>query len=111
MLKFLFVNFYAFVLLALAGALFFIPLNILIIILKFSIILFCIVGSINIFMQWEKKNRIINLLIKKNEKEFRISSFDPFMETLCSQLVVIYVLIKIGHLKKIRMIFRKWRSG
>ena len=108
MLKFIFINAYAFVLLLLGVAIILIPINIVMIILKCACAVLCIVGAVNIFMQWKRKNRMIKILLKRNADEFNPDSFDAYMETFCSQLVVAYVLIKIGHGDKFAMLFRKW---
>ena len=67
-----------------------------------------VLASINIFMQWKRKLRMIKFLLKRNENDFDKESFRPYMGTFCSQIVVIYVLFKIGHINKLRILYSEF---
>jgi hypothetical protein len=50
---------------------------------------------------------MINVLIQRNRDGFNEEAFKPYMETLCSQLVVLVVLIKIKHTNKFCKLLEK----
>lgn len=111
MLKFLFINIFAFLLLALGIIFFILPFEIFLHIFKYVLSILFIAAAVNIFIQWKRKQRIIELLLKRNENEFNKDSFKPFMETFCSQMAVIYVLIKIGHIDKLKILYSELFKG
>jgi hypothetical protein len=55
-----------------------------------AIKLFTIAGKL--FSAWEDKNEKINILIKRNQDEFRPDTFNVFMQAPCGRLIVHYVL-------------------
>jgi hypothetical protein len=100
---FVYFNIYAFILLVVGIGVYFIPINVFILILKITLSILLFVGSFNIFMTWNRKQRILNLLLAKNKEEIKFESFKPFMHDLCTQLIVLYVLIKK---KNVQIFFR-----
>jgi hypothetical protein len=108
MLRFLFINTYAFLLLIIAAAIVFVPSDILLILLKGIGALLCVIAAINILLQWKRKKRMIKVLLRRNASGFNLESFKPYMETFCSQLVVVYVLKKIGHTDKLAELYTGW---
>ncbi|MDR0321624.1 MAG: hypothetical protein LBI28_08980 [Treponema sp.] len=55
-----------------------------------AIKLFTIAGKL--FSAWEDKKEKIDILIKRNQDEFRPDTFDVFMQAPCGRLIVHYVL-------------------
>jgi hypothetical protein len=55
-----------------------------------AIKLFMIAGKL--FSTWEDKIKKIDILIKRNQEEFRPDTFDVFMQAPCGRLVVHQVL-------------------
>lgn len=109
--KFLFINFYAFLLLLVSVVIFVIPNNIFLIVIKTGLGLFALFGTVTILSMWKRKLRMIDVLMKRNSDGFNEESFQPYMETFCSQLVVLYVLKKIGHLDKFKGLFSTfWKN-
>ena len=108
MLLFIFINSFAFLLLGLAVFIGYIPINVLLVILKYSCSLLCVIAAVNIFSQWKRKKRMIEILLKRNKDEFKIESFTNYMETFCSQLVVIYVLKKLKRLDALKGLYLSW---
>jgi hypothetical protein len=106
--RFLFLNIYAFVLLILGIGAIFISSELFILIIKFLIAIVLIGYSISIFLKYKRKKRMIKVLLERNRNGFVKDSFKPYMETLCTQLVVIYVLNKIGYQSAFKMLFEEY---
>jgi hypothetical protein len=99
-LLFLFLNIYAILLLGICAVCVFVPNDAFIFILKIVIGLFCFAGTVEIVISWSRKKRMIGVLLKRNRDGFNEKSFAPYMETPCSQLVVLYVLFKNKQIKQ-----------
>jgi hypothetical protein len=108
LLKFLFINIYAFLLVIGGIAIIFIPNNIIVYILKWLAGLLCLYGAISIFSMWKRKKRMIKVLLKRNENVINYDSFKPYMETFCTQLVVIYVLKKMKRMDIFFDLYPAW---
>jgi amino acid transporter len=105
---FLFLNIYSFLLLALGAAVFFLSNETLLLIIKIVLIAYCAVGATGIMFSWRRKQRMIKVLLQRNRGGFNERAFAPYMETLCAQLVVLYVLFRTGHLRRFFGISRKY---
>jgi hypothetical protein len=55
-----------------------------------AVYLFTIAGRL--FSAWEDKKEKIDILIKRNQDEFRPDTFSVFMQAPCGRLIVHYVL-------------------
>jgi hypothetical protein len=91
-LRFVYLNSYAFFLLFLGMVIVLVPTESLIIIIKSIAVLFCIVSSFSMFFSWKKKKRIMAVLRGRNRKEFRPDTFKRQMMTFCGRLLVKSVL-------------------
>jgi len=98
-LRYMYFNFYAFLLIAMGAGIFFLPFSVFVFILRVVLSACLVSAAFAILKTWNRKKRVIKLLLAKNEKEFAINSFKPFMSELCMQLIVIYVLCKKGKLR------------
>jgi len=96
-LRFLYINIYAFLLFILGISVYFIPINVLLIIIKFVIIAYCLAGAITILSRYKIKLRQINILEKRNSKNIRPDTFKMHIKTPCGQVLVSKVL---GDLRK-----------
>ena len=95
MSRFLYLNIYSFLIvcagiLTLAMPFYLINRWTLVIQAIIAIKLFTIAGRL--FSTWGSKKREIDILIKKNQVEFRPDTFDIFMQAPCGRLVVHQVL-------------------
>jgi hypothetical protein len=81
-------NIYAFLLLGLGAAVFFVPTGIFLIILKSLVVLWCAVGAVIIFSQWKQKKRKMIILLARNRNEVRPDTFKQLSGTLCGQLMI-----------------------
>lgn len=99
--RFLFLNFYAFLLLFGGIGIGVIPLyqkSLWYIAPQLIFVIICIRGSIGIFSSWEQKKREYSILFRKNEKEIRPGSFSDYMQAPCGRLLTIIVLYGLGRL-------------
>jgi hypothetical protein len=95
-----FLNIYAILLLGICAVVVFVSNDTFIYILKIIISLFCFAGAVEIVISWPRKKRMIGVLFKRNRDGFNEKSFESYMETPCSQLVVLYVLFKNKQIKQ-----------
>jgi len=86
--RFLYINVFAFILIGISCYIFFIPLNLFIIILKILFVLIPLIISIGIFCQWKAKNRKLKTLILRNRKIIRVDTFENLRETPCGWVLV-----------------------
>lgn len=99
--RFLFLNFYAFLLLFIGvgiGVVPFYKLNWWLVALQVIIVGTFIVSSIRIFSMWEHKKRDYSILMRKNEQGFRPTSFSDYMQAPCGRLLTILVLHDLGQM-------------
>ena len=95
MSRFLYLNIYSFLL---AGAGILTLLSPFYLITKWVLIIQVIIAvkfflfSARLFSTWEEKNKKIDILMKKNIKEFRPDTFEIFMQAPCGRLIVHQVL-------------------
>jgi hypothetical protein len=95
MSRFLYLNIYSFLLVFAGIATLAAPFYML---SKWTIIIQCIVAvklfviSGQLFSTWGSKKREIELLIKRNQKEFRPDTFEVFMRAPCGRLIARQVL-------------------
>jgi hypothetical protein len=97
--KYLYLNFYAFLLviagiLVLAAPLYRLWVWLIILQVAAAIYLFVAVGRI--FSMYKSKNREIALLINRNSSEFHPDTFKLYMQAPCGRLVVIWALRQMG---------------
>jgi hypothetical protein len=95
MARFLYLNIYPFLIvcagiLTLAMPFYLINRWTLVIQVIVSIKLFLISGKL--FSTWESKKKEIDILIKRNQVEFRPDTFETFMQAPCGRLIVHQVL-------------------
>ena len=111
LLRFLFINSFAFLLIIVGSAIFFIPTEIFFIILKYAIAIGCVGSSINIFVKWKIKKRIMEILILRNRNEIRPETFTKYRGVLCWELVYYYVLCQLRKTEKYSKLSKeKWRE-
>jgi hypothetical protein len=114
-LRFLYINIFAILLISLSIIIFSIPQEIFLIILKYFFVLLFMVSGIGIFFQWKLKNRKLKILIARNKKEIRLDTFEQFKETPCGWLVAdvgLRELRKIEHYKSLsRKTWKKIRTA
>lgn len=99
--RFLFLNFYAFLLLFCGVGIGVVPLyqkSLWFLIPQILIIVVCLRGCISIFSSWNHKKRDYSILLRKNEKGLRPSSFSDYMQAPCGRLLVLVVLKDLGSL-------------
>lgn len=99
--RFLFLNFYAFLLLFGGIGIGVIPLyqkSLFLIIPQVILVIVCIRGSISIFSSWDKKKREYSILYQKNENSIHPSSFTDYMQAPCGRLLTLIVLKDLGKL-------------
>lgn len=105
MLQFIHLNTYAFVLLG-AGVIFiFIPLYKIVLppwLGQAVIIFICFLSSFILFIQYQRRLRVLALLLHRNRKEFRPDTFSIVMQKLCGRLLVKAALKELGHIDKYR---------
>lgn len=96
---FLYLNSYAFLLIALGGG------AIVISLMDFSLpvivgasvaAFFCIRGAVKILLSWGDKKRKYDILIIRNRTAFRPDTFSEFMEAPCGRLLTKKVLLDLG---------------
>jgi hypothetical protein len=99
MLRFLYLNSYAFFLSFLGLGVLILPLyKITVWLLAFQAIaaLWVFGVSFRLFSAWPDKKRMLSLLLKKNERGFRSESFAMYMQAPCSRLLVKTALRQLG---------------
>jgi hypothetical protein len=87
-LRFVFLNIYSFFLLGLGIAVILIPADIFILLFRYLVVLWCIVGACTIISRYNIKKRQLAILIKRNKKEIRPDTFKAYLKTPCGQLLV-----------------------
>ena len=97
--RFLYLNAYSFLLLIAGWAIILTPLykrSILLLIPQIISSLACITQSAKLFSSWNDKKIKYEILIKKNQNEFRPNSFEIFMKAPCGRLLTKAVLKDLG---------------
>ncbi len=97
--RFLYLNAYSFLLLIAGLAIILPPLykrSILLLIPQIISSLACITQSAKLFSSWNDKKIKYEILIKKNQNEFRPNSFEIFMKAPCGRLLTKAVLKDLG---------------
>jgi len=97
--RFVYLNIYAFILLAAGLCILGIPLFRITVFLCIPQIIFVIIlfqNSFKLFATWDDKKRMYTLLILKNRKEFSAESFKIYMKAPCGRVLVRAVLKDIG---------------
>lgn len=97
--RFLFLNFYAFFLLALGGGVIAISFVFGNTYLKWGLIAagaYSLYGSLKIFSSWSDKKRKYNVLIQRNTPELRPDTFSEFMSAPCGRLLARVVIKDLG---------------
>lgn len=103
--RFLFLNFYAFLLLIIGIGIGVIPLyklNLWLTLPQISTVVFFLISSVRIFSTWKHKKRDYSILMRKNEKGIRPSSFSDYMQAPCGRLLTILVLHDLGQMSMYR---------
>jgi len=99
MSRFLYLNIYSFLLagagiLTLTAPFYFISKWTLVLQVIISIYLLTMSGKL--FSAWESKKREIDILVKRNQSEFRPGTFEVFMQAPCGRLIVHSALSDLG---------------
>lgn len=94
--RFLYFNVYAFLLVLLCIGVLFVPYEVFLIIFRITLSVSFLYASFQVFATWNRRKRILVLLMNRNKKEINLQSFKPFMNDPCTQLIVLYVLTKKG---------------
>lgn len=109
--RFLFLNVYAYLLLFVGIGIGVLPLykyGWLPVIPQAILVFVCLRGSVKIFSSWPDKKRKYEVLMQRNEKQFRPGTFNEFMKAPCGRVLTIVVLKDLGipekykELKKLR---------
>lgn len=93
--RFLYLNFYAVLLLLLGAAAAAVPLyriTALFLFIQIPTALLCIHESVRIFSVWKDKKRRYEKLLERNKAEWEAHSFRPYMISPCGRLLVKAVL-------------------
>lgn len=93
--RFLYLNFYAVLLLLLGAAAATVPLyriTALFLFIQIPTALLCIHESVRIFSVWKDKKRRYEKLLERNKAEWEAHSFRPYMISPCGRLLVKAVL-------------------
>ena len=93
--RFLYLNFYAVLLLLLGAAVAAVPLyriTALFLFIQIPTALLCIHESVRIFSVWKDKKRRYEKLLERNKAEWETHSFRPYMISPCGRLLVKAVL-------------------
>lgn len=113
--RFIFLNFYAFLLLILGVGIGVIPLykySLLLTALQIIVVCIFLTCSVKIFASWKHKKRDYSILMQKNEKGIVPTSFSDYMQAPCGRLLTIVVLYDLcqlsmyKELKKLRKPFK-----
>jgi len=86
--RFLYVNFFALLLMALGVVIFFVSQELFYIIFKIMLSVWCVAGGFALITQWKAKKRKIELLVARNMKQIRPDTFRTISKTLCGQQMV-----------------------
>ena len=114
--RFIFLNFYAILLLFLGIGIGVIPLyktHWCWLALQIILVAVFLTSSMRIFSTWEHKKRDYSLLIRKNQEGIRPTSFSDYMQAPCGRLLVILVLRDLGqqHMyKELKMLQKPFRE-
>jgi hypothetical protein len=108
-LRFLYLNIYSFLIvcagiLTLAIPFYLLTKWVLVLQVIIAIKLFMISGRL--FSSWEHKNREIDILTKRNEKEIRYETFEIFMKAPCGRLVVHQVLHNLNRQEEYKVLLK-----
>jgi len=90
--RFLFINIFAFVLVALGVLVFLLPQDIFVKIARYLIAASCAFSGVALFLQWKSKTRKMKVLAARNGKRFRRETFNDIRTTPCGMLMVDMVL-------------------
>jgi hypothetical protein len=91
-LRLLYLNIYAFLLLALGLGIFLLPMEIFLVIFKIILSLWSVAGAAGIASQSKGKLRLIPILYARNKNGLRPDTFKAHTKTLCGTLMVYAVL-------------------
>lgn len=97
--RYLYLNSYAFLLLAMGTGIAFIPLYRIswwLLIPQALGAIPCLKGAYSIFSSWEDKKRKYHMLMERNRTELRPDTFTEFMQAPCGQLLSRVVLADLG---------------
>jgi hypothetical protein len=83
-----FLNIYSFFLIGLGITAFLIPTDIFMLIFKYLVVIWCIVGACTILSKYNVRKRQLAILVKRNKKEIRPDTFKVYLKTPCGQLLV-----------------------
>lgn len=100
--RFLFLNVYAFLLLALGALVVILPNEIFYLIVKYLLAIWCVVGGISIFANWKAKKKMIKIVTGRNKNEIRPDTFKWLRKTLCWRLVINVSLSDLRKTEKYR---------
>jgi hypothetical protein len=96
---FIFLNIYSFFLFGLGVAAFLMPIDIFILVFKYLVVIWCIVGASIILSKYNVKIRQLAILVNRNKEEIRPDTFKVYLKTPCGQLLV---NMAINNLRKTR---------
>ncbi|MDR1950417.1 MAG: hypothetical protein LBQ38_13585 [Spirochaetaceae bacterium] len=87
-IRFLYLNIYAFVLMALAALCFALPPAVFLLVVKILLGGFCAASSGGMFFQFKKKTELAKILVKRSRDKFRPDTFRYHTKTFCGELMV-----------------------
>ena len=111
LLRFVFLNSYAFLLVGIGISLILMPNEIFLIVLKYIFAIGCILNAIGIFAKWKIKKRMMEILIQRNRNEIRPDTFKKYRGELCWELVYHYVFSELRKTEKYRVLSKEeWNN-
>lgn len=87
LLRFLYINIFAFLLIGLSVIVFIMPREIFIITIKTIFAILPLIGGIGILSQWKGKNKKLKIIVARNMKGIRLDTFERLKETPCGWVV------------------------
>ena len=87
-LRFLYLNIFAFVLAGVAVGVFLLPLDIFLKALKLLVVFLLAASAVRLFAQLKSKEKKLRILVARNMKEIRFDTFKQLSQTLCGNLMI-----------------------
>ena len=107
--RFLYLNFYAWLLLALALAAVLVPLwrrSLWFLLLQLPVAFVCLKGGMGILSGWPDKKKKYAILMERNSVALRPDTFAVYAKAPCGRLLIRVVLADLGHAREYRALLR-----
>lgn len=113
--RYLYLNIYAFLLILIGGGVMsisFVAFSIPLLVVQLCIFFCCIKGAASILGgAWQAKKKKYEILMSRNQKEFRSDTFEEFMMAPCGRLLVRLVLADLRQKDKYSLLLSKYRPS